>query len=75
MRWFEKYLIKEAMSGSPIAARLAPSPDEPLFNVPEQKHELSDYRLADEWVNNLAPVYRTVPLARARARMSALQGI
>jgi hypothetical protein len=66
---------KQAMSGSPIAARLAPSPDEPLFNVPDAGHELSDARTAEKWLNELAPMYRSVPLARARARMNALQGI
>jgi hypothetical protein len=75
MEWFEGFLIKRALAGSPIMARLAPSPADPLFPVPEERNELSDYRLAEQWVNDLAPMYRSVPLARARARMSAIQGV
>jgi hypothetical protein len=75
MKWFESFLIKRALAGSPIAARLAPSPDKSIFDVPDAGHELSDHRLAERWVDELAPVYRSVPLARARARVNALQGI
>ena len=66
--WYRAYLIKRAVMGaSPAFSRL----DGPFMSgqVPGAGHELSDYRLAEKWLDSLAPTYREVPLRRARARL------
>ena len=64
--WYRAYLLKQAM-GAPLSATF----DAPFVSgtVPGRGHELSDYRLAEKWLDSLSPMYREVPLSRARARL------
>jgi len=71
MSWYAAYLIKQALGGSPIMASFMPSPEKSIFDVPDSGTEVSDHRLAEKWLNALAPVYREAPLSRARARLTA----
>lgn len=66
--WYKAYLIKRAMQGTPMSAMI----ERPLLDgqVRGQGHQISDYRLADKLLDSLAPMYREVPLRRARARLN-----
>jgi hypothetical protein len=68
LKWYEQFLIKKALGGSPISSMMNdPFRDEKMRR---QGHQVSDYRLAQQLLKKLAPVYREVPLRRARARAS-----